>query len=155
MSFEIREVEDTDLVTLMELFRSAIEVQGRDHYSDDQVHAWSSRASEASFADFVLLPNTYVAIDDSGPIGFCGYAPDGHITSLYIRPDRSGQGVGRALLSHVLEDAQAKGITKFHAEASEMAIPLFEKMGFAKSGFDEVVVANVHFRRQLMALECD
>ncbi len=155
MSFDIRPVEETDLVTLMELFRGAIEAQGRDHYSDDQVQAWSSRASETSFTDFVLQPTTFVAVNDSGPIGFCGYAADGHITSLYIRPDCAGQGVGRALLSHVLEDAQDKGITKFHAEASEMAIPLFEKMGFAKTGFDEVVVANVHFRRQLMALGSD
>lgn len=153
MAFEIREAQETDLVSLMELFRSAIEVQGRDHYSDDQVQAWSGRASESSFADFVLQPETFVAVDDSGPIGFSGYAADGHITSLYIRPDRAGQGVGRALIGHVLEHANAHGVNRFHFEASTMAIPLFEKKGFEKSGFDEVTVANVHFRRQKMTLK--
>ncbi|MGB1876445.1 MAG: GNAT family N-acetyltransferase [Rhodospirillaceae bacterium] len=67
-----------------------------------------------------------MALGDTGPMGFCGYARDGHITSLYIHPDSEEQGVGRALLTHVLEDARAHGVTDFYVEASEMAFPLFD-----------------------------
>lgn len=150
---DIRHAEETDLVSLMDLFQISIETQGAEHYSSEQVHAWASRATEATFADFILGPTTFVAVDESGPLGFCGYARDGHITSLYIRPDSAGQGIGKALLTHVLEDARAHDITSFHVEASEKAIPLFEKVGFEKSGFDDISIGDVKFHRQLMRLE--
>lgn len=154
---EIRSVEETDLVSIVELFQDAIEVQGKDHYAPDQVRAWADRAAQTSFKDYVLSPTTFVAVDEteevSGPMGFCGYAMDGHITSLYVRPDCAGTGVGKALLTYVLDQARDKGVTKFHVEASTMAIPLFEKFGFEKSGFDEITVGSAKFRRQLMRLE--
>ncbi len=150
---EIRHAEETDMVALVDLFQTSIETQADEHYSEEQVHAWASRATEASFQDFILGPTTFVAVDDSGPLGFCGYASDGHITSLYIRPDFVGKGIGRAMLIHVLEDARAQGIESFHVEASDMAIPLFEKFGFEKTGFDDVTRSGIHFKRQLMALK--
>lgn len=155
---DIRPAQETDLVSLVDLFTDAIEVQGKEHYSAEQVRAWADRASQTSFKNFVLSPRTFVAVDDDGddeserPVGFCGYALDGHITSLYIRPDCAGQGIGKALLTYVLDHARENGVTRFHAEASKMAIPLFEKMGFEKSGFDEVTVGTAKFRRQLMTL---
>jgi N-acetylglutamate synthase-like GNAT family acetyltransferase len=63
------------------------------------------------------------------------------------------QGIGRALLQHVLKDAWAHGISAFHVEASTMAIPLFEKFGFEKTSFEDITVGDVKFRRQLMALK--
>lgn len=159
---EIRSVQETDLVSLMDLFTDAIEVQGKEHYSAEQVRAWADRATQSSFKDYVLSPTTFVAVDEDNesspsgtPMGFCGYALDGHITSLYIRPDCAGKGVGKALLQYVLDQAREHGITSFHVEASKMAIPLFEKFGFDKSGFDEVTVGSAKFRRQLMTLEAD
>ncbi|NKB45130.1 MAG: GNAT family N-acetyltransferase [Alphaproteobacteria bacterium] len=150
---EIRHAEETDLVSLMALFQISVETQGAEHYSSEQVHAWASRATEATFGDFILIPTTFVAIDDSGPMGFCGYARDGHITSLYIRPDCAGQGIGKKLLTHVLEDARAHDVTDFHVEASAMAIPLFEKLGFEKSGLEDYLIGDSKFERQLMKLK--
>ncbi|MEQ8736749.1 MAG: GNAT family N-acetyltransferase [Rhodospirillaceae bacterium] len=150
---DIRPAQETDIVALVELFQSSIETQASEHYTEAQVEAWSGRATETSFQDFILGPTTFVAVDESGPMGFCGYAKDGHITSLYIRPDCKGQGVGRALLQHVLDRASADGVNAFHAEASAMAIPLFEKLGFEKAGFDHITVGDVKFKRQLMALK--
>ncbi|MBT7450456.1 MAG: hypothetical protein HN793_06490, partial [Rhodospirillaceae bacterium] len=54
---------------------------------------------------------------------------------------------------HVLDDARAHGITNFHVEASTMAISLFEKMGFEKSGFDDISIGDVKFHRQLLTLK--
>ena len=104
---------------------------------------------------FILSPVTYVAIDDSGPLGFCGYEQNGHIASLYIRSDSSGKGIASALIGHFLEDARSHGIKKFFVEASEMSIHVFEKFGFKVSGHDEIVVGEEHFNRNLMVLEDD
>lgn len=157
---EIRSAEETDLVSLVDLFTDAIEVQGQEYYAPDQVRAWADRATDSSFKDYVLSPTTFVAIDDFNddglagiPMGFSGYSMDGHITSLYVRPDCAGQGVGKALLTYVLDHARDNGVTKFHVEASTMAIPLFEKFGFKKSGFDEITVGTAKFKRQLMTLD--
>ena len=150
---DIRRAEDTDLVALMELFQVSIETQAPAHYSDAQVRAWADSATEASFERLILGPTTFVAVDESGPLGFCGYGKEGYIASIYIRADCAGQGIGRALLQHVLDDARAHGINAFHAEVSAMAIPLFEKFGFEKTGFDEVIRDDVKFKRQLMALK--
>lgn len=150
---EIRHAEETDMVALVDLFQTSIETQANKHYSDEQIHAWSDRALATSFQEFVLGPTTFVAIDESGPLGFCGYTKDGRIASLYIRPDCAGKGIGKALVTHVLEDARAHGVETFHTEASEMAIPLFEKLGFEKAGFDEVTRGGIHFKRQLMRLK--
>ncbi len=150
---EIRHVEETDLVELIELYRSAIQVQGAEHYSHEQLEAWANSATEESFMRFILSPVTYVAVDDTGPLGFCGYEQNGHIASLYIRPDSSGKGIATALVGHVLEEARAHGINKFFAEASEMSVRVFERYGFKTSGHDEIVVGEEHFRRNLMVLE--
>lgn len=153
---DIRPAEETDLVSLVDLFTDAIVVQGKEHYSAEQVRAWADRATDSSFKDYILSATTFVAIDEtggSGPIGFSGYAMDGHITSLYIRPDCAGKGVGKALLQYVLDHARENGVTKFHVEASASAIPLFEKFGFEKSGFDEITVGSAKFKRQLMTLD--
>ncbi len=94
-----------------------------------------------------------MAVDDSGPLGFCGYEPDGHIASLYIRSDSSGKGIATALVSHVLEEARAHGIKRFFAEASDLSVPVFKKFGFETTGHDEIKVGEERFTRNLMVLE--
>ncbi|MDG2243154.1 MAG: hypothetical protein P8L66_06630 [Rhodospirillaceae bacterium] len=77
---EIRHAEETGIFALVGLFGTSVEVQGEEHYSNEQVHAWASRAAEETFDDLILGPTTFVAVDDSGPMEFCGYARDCHIT---------------------------------------------------------------------------
>ena len=112
---EIRHAAETDLVELIELYRDAIQVQGAEHYSQEQLEAWANSATEDSFQRFILSPITYVAVDDTGPLGFCGYETNGHIASLYIRSDSSGKGIATALVGHMLDEARAHGIRKFFA----------------------------------------
>lgn len=150
---EIRHAEETDIVALVDLFRSSVIVQGKEHYSAEQVVAWANTATEESFDRLILRTTTFVALDGTTPLGFCGYAPDGHITSLYVRPESAGKGVGSALLEYVLEDARAHGIKAFRTEASHMAIPIFGKFGFTHAGKEDYMLGNVHFSRNLMTLQ--
>lgn len=154
---DIRRAENTDIVALIELFRTSVKVQGAEHYSPEQVEAWADAATPESFDRLILHATTFVAVDEadagSDPMGFCGYMPDGHISSLYVRPDCAGKGVGSALLTHVLGDARANGITSFHTRASKMAMPLFEKFGFVHGETEDYMLGNVLFRRPIMRLE--
>lgn len=51
---------------------------------------------------------TFVACDDSGPIGFIrivtDYATFSSITDMFVAPEHRGFGVGRALIEHILKD---------------------------------------------------
>ncbi len=55
---EICHAEETDLVELIDLYRDAIQVQGAEHYSQEQMEAWANSATEESFMRFILSPVT-------------------------------------------------------------------------------------------------
>ena len=75
---------------------------GPSAYTPAQVAVWQSFAWQAEFDDFIFGVSTCVAVLDAGIVGFCGIADDGHVASVYVRPDCCGQGIGGALLREVL-----------------------------------------------------
>jgi phosphinothricin acetyltransferase len=62
--------------------------------------------------------------------------------TIYVRPDRLRQGVGRALLSHLVDRARAGGfrtvLAKISAE-NEASIKLHKAMGFFEAGREQQV----------------
>ena len=97
----------------------------------------------------------FVAEDEDGTV--LGYAYSGPFRarsayrfttedSVYVRVDAQGRGVGRALLSAVVEECAAKGLKQMLAligDSQNMAsIALHQTMGFEPSG----VMRNVGFK---------
>ena len=63
------------------------------------------------------------------------------VAAMGIRPEARGQGVGRALLERLLEDARARGDRRIRLEVFESnatARQLYERGGFRIVGIDEV-----------------
>ena len=50
---------------------------------------------------------------------------------LFVDPEFARQGVGRALVDALTKLAQARGAKRLTTEASDVAKPLFERLGFA------------------------
>ncbi|MCA9109466.1 MAG: GNAT family N-acetyltransferase [Planctomycetaceae bacterium] len=122
-------------------------------YTQTQINSWAASASDRErFQEFLLRPTTYVAIDETGPVGFCGIDADGHIASLYLRGNRQRQGICTSLVRHVLDYANRTGINRLHAEASEFSLPLFLKLGFQTVGTETVERYGATFVRHLV--EC-
>lgn len=68
---------------------------------------------------------------------FWSILEEAHLTILAIHPDFQGQGLGKMLLSNLLEKAQEKGLERATLEVSEynqVALNLYEKFGFAVAG---------------------
>lgn len=59
------------------------------------------------------------------PAGRCAY-----LMNVYTREAFRGAGVGRKIVSWLVEQAGAKGAAKIYLESSDCARPLYEGMGF-------------------------
>jgi putative acetyltransferase len=102
------------------------------------------------FARFILAVTTFVAEDSSGIVGFAGIGDEGHITSVYVRHDALGQGIGTYLLQTLVNHAQETGLARLYAEASEFSLGLFESFGFRQVSTEVVERHGVEFQRYVM-----
>lgn len=76
---------------------------------------------------------TYIAWGDDGPACTVSLTPTGDtagITLMATLPEHQRMGLGRALLSQVIDDYRRRGVTRFHLGATEAGRPLYESLGF-------------------------
>jgi putative acetyltransferase len=120
-----------DVPALATLYRASALALGPQVYTAEQVQAWARSTDDmARFACYILDARTWIADDAAGPAGFCGIAEHGdlgEVHSLYVRADRTRQGLGSRLLSHAMAQA---GSAHFEAWATPLSRPVFERAGF-------------------------
>ena len=80
------------------------------------------------------LREFHVAVDASGKVLACAglrvlWDDLGEVRSLAVRPEAHGQGLGKALVQRVLDDAKEIGLGRVIALTRE--VPFFERCGFA------------------------
>ncbi|NEQ48153.1 MAG: GNAT family N-acetyltransferase [Leptolyngbya sp. SIOISBB] len=147
----MRVAKKSDIPTLSTLFHETVLTHGPEHYTADQTAAWAASTLDTEqFEAFILDVQTYVAETTAGIVGFSGLAADGHVASLYVRQDCLKQGIGSALLAHVIEQAQRDRRSRLYAEASEFSLGLFQKFGFQQYDTEIVERFGVSFTRYLM-----
>ena len=132
MSVSLRPYVPRDARRCLEIFRSSIEELAADDYDDEQREAWASSADdEAAFAAALAGALTLIAVIDGAPAGFASLKGGDVIDMLYVDPEFARRGAGRALVDALTKLAAARGAKRVTAEASEVAKPLFERLGFA------------------------
>lgn len=147
----IRLAEANDIPQLAQLFYETVMQNGPQHYSQAQTQAWASCAlDQAQFTQLLAEATTFVVETETELLGFAGLAQNGHVTAIYVRGDRIGQGIGSRLMATLLSFADSEGIQRLYAEASEFSLGLFLKFGFQQ--FDQEVVERngVTFKRYLV-----
>lgn len=86
----------------------------------------------------------YVAEQGAVILGAGGWTRDrrrgdlGHIRHVVTDDRALRQGVGRAILSHALDQAQRAGITEMECWSTRTAVPFYAEMGFLTEGPMEV-----------------
>ncbi|GMV92080.1 MAG: hypothetical protein AMXMBFR82_18580 [Candidatus Hydrogenedentota bacterium] len=144
----IRRVRESDYPRLVEIYTEAVRRTATAIYSPEQVEAWSAfPAQTEKFRQFVFGPETYAVTVEDIPVAFCGFDGDGHIASLYVHPEFNRMGYASQLLRHVMNQAEKRGIRRFHTEASFLSKAVFERHGFTVDRMDEVDYDGVLFRR--------
>ena len=121
--FTIRDVTWTEEETKLRAVRLAVFVIEQ---NIPEEHEWDEHDAASAHA---------LAEDREGvPIGCGRLLPDGHIGRLAVLSDWRGQGVGAALLVHLVELARKRGHSKVLLNAQEHAVPFYSRYGFAPSG---------------------
>ncbi|MDN2663062.1 GNAT family N-acetyltransferase [Psychromonas sp. 14N.309.X.WAT.B.A12] len=116
---------------IIDLFYLAVHSIDPNIYSVAQQYAWAPTPINyqkwfdrlSNKRPFLLLINDKVA-------GFMELESDGHIDCAYVHPDYQQQGVATHLLLHLVMCAKQSKIPALYVEASIIAKPLFQKLGF-------------------------
>jgi GNAT superfamily N-acetyltransferase len=98
-------------------------------HSDDQVRAWIRD---------VMMPagGTWVAVDPRGAVVGMLDVASGTLEQLYVRPDRLGEGIGRALLD-VAREQSPGGLSLYTFQANARARRFYERNGFVAEWFGD------------------
>jgi GNAT superfamily N-acetyltransferase len=76
---------------------------------------------------------TYIAWGDEGPMCTVSVTPTGDtagITLMATPPEHQRKGMGRALLSQIIDDYRRRGVVRFHLGATQAGRPLYASLGF-------------------------
>lgn len=83
----------------------------------------------------------YLVADDDGTVvgyaGLCAYPDDAYVQTIAVAPAHQHRGVGRALLSALLDAACARGCRRVDLEVradNGVAMRLYEQFGFRRVG---------------------
>jgi GNAT superfamily N-acetyltransferase len=78
---------------------------------------------------------TYIAWGAEGPMCTVSVTPTGNTAGISLMatpPEHQRKGMGRALLSQVIDDYRRRGVERFHLGATEAGRPLYTSLGFQK-----------------------
>jgi GNAT superfamily N-acetyltransferase len=76
---------------------------------------------------------TYIAWDDAGPVSAVTVTPTGNTAGISLMatlPEHQRKGMGRALLTQVIDDYRSRGVERFHLGAADAGRPLYASLGF-------------------------
>lgn len=99
---------------------------------------WSKESLMAELKNIYAI--YYVFEQDSKVWGFAGMhriVDEGHITNVAVHPQRRRQGIGKALLNKLIEDAKENnliGVTLEVRSKNTAAVQLYKSLGFEEAG---------------------
>jgi putative acetyltransferase len=131
-----------DVSALAEIFQASVEELTGEDYSPGQQEAWASMAEDESFAKRLGQELTLVATLDGSPVGFISLKDNERIDLLYVHPAVAGQGIGSLLYDAAEKLAGARGAKRLMADASDNALPFFEKRGFEPQRRNTVTIGD-------------
>jgi GNAT superfamily N-acetyltransferase len=76
---------------------------------------------------------TYIAWSEDGPMSAVSVTPTGNTAGISLMatpPEHQRKGMGRALLTQVIDDYRNRGVERFHLGATEAGRPLYASLGF-------------------------
>ena len=127
----LRPYRASDAGGTLDVFLRAIRTTASRDYTPEQVAAWASEDIDVvAWGDRRLAARTQVAELDGMVVGFTDVDDEGYVDMLFVDPAVGRRGVATALLTWVVETAQAAGATELTTHASLTARPFFERVGF-------------------------
>ncbi|RXJ71855.1 GNAT family N-acetyltransferase [Veronia nyctiphanis] len=148
---QIRPYRQGEEIKIREVFFHSVRNVCIQHYSQQQVEAWAVESYDADKLMAMCKHNQpFVAIIENEIVGYSDLQDDGLIDQFFCHWQVQRQGVGQALMNHIFELAEARGIDRIHSLVSITARPFFERMGFHVVRDNEVEVRGVSLNNFVM-----
>ena len=158
MAYAIRPFRDDDAEAVAEVCAAAIEVIGPRAYSEEQVAVWRARHPGAQrYRDLAAAgAKIIVGVDDAdSPVAYAVLERDGHLDHLYCHPDHTRRGLAVQLLAEAEMLAREWGVERLYTEASELARPSFERVGYAVAHKPEFEIDGIAIHNYAMEKALD
>ncbi len=147
----IRSFHPGDEPALHAIFYSAVHQLAATHYTAAQLAAWAPADHDAGqWAERIRRIQPFVAEIGGSPVGYADLQPSGYIDHFFVSGDHARQGVGQALIHHLLGQAEARGIRALSVLVSRNAEPFFLRNGFTVAARQQVAVRGVILPNALM-----
>ncbi|RZJ18590.1 MAG: GNAT family N-acetyltransferase [Haliea sp.] len=147
----IRDFRPGDESALRDLFHTAVQNLTASQYSQEQRDAWAPTDYDAgTWAERLRANRPFVAESDGVIAGFADLQPDGYIDHFFVSSDCARRGVAAALMVHIHEAANARGISRLYSNVSLTAEGFFHKCGFRVAQRQEVAVRGQVLPNALM-----
>lgn len=135
--FEIRAAEPDDATHILDMHHDSVHNLAKTHYPQDKLDSWSPPPTPERIhrlAEKLLSGEElgHVAEQDDKVIGYAALVPDNkEIRAVYVAPEWSHKGVGKALLNTVMKQAISEfGIEQLTLSSSLNAIAFYQRHGF-------------------------
>lgn len=136
-----------------ELFTNTIHKTCQNDYTKEQLLAWANpEINYESWFKRVDKTKPYLVIQKEKLIGFVEFY-DNYIDCFYIHHNYQGKGIGKVLLSYIIEQAKLKNLDFITVDASITAKPFFSSFGFKVTKENEVKRGNqilINYSMQLI-----
>lgn len=147
----IRDFVPGDQAELRRVFMSSVHEIARSFYTPEQLDAWAPSAyDEQRWADKMCALRPFVAVIDDRVVGYADLQASGYIDHFFVSGQFPGRGVGSALMDHIHQVANQRGISELSAHVSLAAESFFSKQGFSVVRRQAATVNGVSMRNALM-----
>lgn len=132
------------------VFRAAVVATEGTAYTADQVATWLAGMTEARLRAAIASSQLLGALDDDGALlGFANLvdvgAGAGELDLLYVDPAAGGRGVARVLVAEIERLAAEAGMVLLRVDASVLAAPVLEHLGYEVERTYDKEVGGVTF----------
>ncbi|POS07735.1 GNAT family N-acetyltransferase [Burkholderia gladioli] len=152
----IRRAAPGEAPALLAIFQSSVRGLASRDYTPAQIDAWAPLAADAAWCEAwrrrVGANQPWAVEIEARLVAYADLQPSGYLDHFYVVADAAGQGIGAALMRHLLGIAREQGIDCVVADVSLRARAFFERFGFAVEREQCVSVRGVSLRNARMRL---
>ncbi|MFQ3185655.1 MAG: putative acetyltransferase [Marinomonas primoryensis] len=147
----IRRYKEDDTEALWNIyFHTVRNINIRD-YSKEQVEAWAPDVFDMPIWKKRMQGlDPFVAVMNGVIVGYTDLQPNGLVDHFFCHHQYQGQGVGKALMNHVLRVGEQRKVKRFYSEVSITARPFYECFGFRVVQEQEMEVRGQMLRNFVM-----
>lgn len=141
--------------TLLVIFQSAVHGLASGDYTAEQIEAWApseiSDERRKHWAQHIQANQPWVVEIDGELAAFADLQASGYIDHIFVAAKFAGQGIGSALMRHLLEQATCRNIPTVFAHVSLTAQAFFHHFGFVVTKEQYPVIRGVELRNAVMS----